>query len=127
MRLLVFARHRSVEVCRVAALAVALLVAGSASSATATPGVAVSGERGSLTTQTGGIILGDAIGPLTACPAPTLPFNDIDTVISTADIACIYGLGITTGTSPTTFAPNDPVNRDHMATFLARLWRATGN
>ena len=45
-------------------------------------------------------------------------------VISAADIACIHGLGITTGTSPTTYRPDDPVDRDQMASFLARLWRA---
>jgi len=32
----------------------------------------------------------------------------------------IYYLGITAGTSPTTFAPNDPVTRGQMAVFLAK-------
>ena len=58
------------------------------------------------------------------CPSPTLPFTDIDDVISRADIACIYGLGITTGTSPTTYGPHGLVDRNQMASFLARLWRA---
>ena len=61
------------------------------------------------------------------CPSPTLPFTDIDDVISRADIACIYGLGITTGTSPTTYRPDGLgglVDRDQMASFLARLWRS---
>ena len=58
------------------------------------------------------------------CPTPTLPFTDIDTVISRADIACIYGLGITTGTSTTTYSPHGLVDRNQMASFLARLWRA---
>ena len=58
------------------------------------------------------------------CPSPTLPFTDIDDVISRADIACIYGLGITTGTSPTTYGPHGLVDRNQMASFLARLWRS---
>ena len=32
----------------------------------------------------------------------------------------IYSLGITAGTSPTTYAPNDPVTRGQMAAFIAR-------
>ena len=32
----------------------------------------------------------------------------------------IYTLGITAGTSPTTYAPNDPVTRGQMAAFIAR-------
>ena len=40
----------------------------------------------------------------------------------------IYGLGITTGTTPTTYSPDSPVIRGHMALFLARLYKqATGN
>ena len=72
---------------------------------------------------TGGATQGD-IATLPPCPAPTLPFTDVTNVISTADIACIYGLGITRGTSRTTYSPDRPVDRDQMAAFLARLWRA---
>ncbi|MEZ5247135.1 MAG: fibronectin type III domain-containing protein [Acidimicrobiales bacterium] len=64
------------------------------------------------------------------CPAPTVPFTDIGSVISEADVACIYGLGITTGTSPTTYSPDGLgglVDRDQMASFLARMWRAIGD
>ena len=35
-------------------------------------------------------------------------------------------LGITTGTTATTFAPSDTVSRAQMATFLARAWEAAG-
>lgn len=56
-------------------------------------------------------VLGDC-GPFTdvgAGPPNFCPF-----------ILEIYDLGITAGTSPTTFAPNDPVNRAQMAVFIAK-------
>ena len=37
-------------------------------------------------------------------------------------INCIYNLGITTGTSPTTYSPLNLVTRLQMGVFLARLW-----
>ena len=40
---------------------------------------------------------------------------------SAADIDCIFYYGITGGTSSTTYSPDDPVTREHMALFLARL------
>jgi len=48
------------------------------------------------------------------------PFTDIDASIFKGDIGAIYASGITVGTSPTTYSPNDPVTRGQMATFLAR-------
>ncbi|MFT7607234.1 MAG: hypothetical protein ACI9MX_000289, partial [Candidatus Aldehydirespiratoraceae bacterium] len=39
------------------------------------------------------------------------------------DISCIFGLGITTGTGPSTYNPNGNVTREQMAAFIARLWR----
>ena len=60
------------------------------------------------------------------CPDPVLPFGDVASSFALADIGCIFGLGITTGTSATTFDPIDPVTREQMAAFLARLWRALG-
>ena len=59
------------------------------------------------------------------CPTAATPFTDVSaTSFARADIACIFGLGITTGTSPTTYSPNDDVTREQMAAFLARVWRA---
>ncbi len=59
------------------------------------------------------------------CPTAAAPFTDVPaTSFAKADIDCIYGLGITTGTSPTTYSPANPVTREQMAAFLARLWRA---
>ena len=61
---------------------------------------------------------------------PTAPHGFVDVAASSfasAFISCIKGAGITTGTSPTTYSPNDPVTREQMAAFIARFWRAVGN
>ena len=42
-------------------------------------------------------------------------------------IAQIYGLGVTTGTTPTTFSPRAGVTREQMASFVARLYRTLTN
>ncbi len=61
-----------------------------------------------------------------AAPVVTTPFTDLTEASSFAQdpIAQIYGLGITTGTSPTTYSPKDLVTRQQMAAFLARLFEA---
>ena len=48
------------------------------------------------------------------------PFTDISGNAFAAEIAAIYGAGITKGKTATTFAPNEPVTRAQMASFLAR-------
>ena len=69
------------------------------------------------------------LGPPTSTlppPCPTTPtgFTDVPTSsFAFADIACIKGLGITTGTTPTTYDPAGNVTREQMAAFLARIWR----
>ena len=61
-------------------------------------------------------------------PVVATNFTDINADPNADDIARIYGLGITTGTTPTTYSPDSPVIRGHMALFLARLYKqATGN
>jgi hypothetical protein len=69
-------------------------------------------------------------GALTGGLAPVVstPFTDLATASAFAreDIARIYGLGITTGTSATTYSPKDNVTREQMASFLARLFRVAG-
>ena len=73
------------------------------------------------------------LGPPTSTlppPCPTTPtgFTDVPTSsFAFADIACIKGLGITTGTTPTTYDPAGNVTREQMAAFLARIWRKLGN
>jgi hypothetical protein len=55
------------------------------------------------------------------CSGGVTPFTDVSAYAD--DIACIFGLGITGGTSPTTYSPTDYVTRQQMAAFLARTWR----
>jgi SpoIID/LytB domain protein len=60
-------------------------------------------------------------------PVGELAFTDLagltpETVTAVAQLAA---LGITTGTSPTTYTPSNPVLREQMASFLARLIRLT--
>ena len=59
------------------------------------------------------------------CPDPVLPFGDVSALsFALADIGCIFGLGITTGTSATTFDPLASVTREQLAAFIARFVRA---
>ena len=58
-----------------------------------------------------------------ACPTDTPPFTDTAGNWATADIACVYELGIDTGTTATTFTPGGTVTRAEMATILARTIR----
>ena len=60
------------------------------------------------------------------CPTGSTPFVDVPGGQAGADVACIYHLGITTGTSSTTYSPDTIVNRAQLVTFLARLWVALG-
>ena len=54
--------------------------------------------------------------------SPAAPFSDVDRNRYYAPaIDWLYAAGITTGTSPTAFSPDDPVTRGQMATFLWRL------
>ena len=49
-------------------------------------------------------------------------FNDVPPGAFYADaVAWLVAAGVTTGTSPTSFSPNDPVTRGQMAAFLWRL------
>jgi len=64
------------------------------------------------------------VAPSIPCPTDPHGFTDVPaTSFAVADITCIKGLGITTGTSPTTYDPAGNVTREQMAAFLARLWR----
>ena len=56
-------------------------------------------------------------------PTVALPFTDVPaTSFAVDDIAQLFGLGITTGTSATTYSPYDQVTREQMVTFLGRLY-----
>lgn len=55
---------------------------------------------------------------------PETPFTDIpEGSFAAADIARIHGLGITSGTTATTYSPKAAVLRSHMALFLVRLYK----
>jgi len=55
----------------------------------------------------------------------THPFTDVSqSSYAYGPVGCIYQIGITTGTSRTTYSPNEFVTREQMASFLARLYRA---
>jgi len=55
-------------------------------------------------------------------PPATLPFNDVPQGVWYRDyVGWAYANDITTGTSPTTFAPNSNVTRGQFATFLYRM------
>ncbi|MEM9521515.1 MAG: trypsin-like serine protease [Actinomycetota bacterium] len=52
------------------------------------------------------------------------PFVDVAlTSFAYESIGCIFGLGITNGTSATTYSPDAIVSREQMAAFIARLYR----
>ena len=64
----------------------------------------------------------------TATP-PRLPpeFEDVDEgSVHAESIETVARLGITTGTSATTFSPAQTVTRAQLATFMARTWEAAG-
>ena len=60
--------------------------------------------------------------PVTSHPftATSHPFTDVTTPWQQQPVAWMFRSGITTGTSPTTFAPDEPVTRGQLATFLYR-------
>jgi hypothetical protein len=61
-------------------------------------------------------------------PVPTTSgFTDVAGLSTEArnSISIVKTLGITTGTSATTFSPNNPVTRDQMAAFLIRTLQVT--
>ncbi|MDW3217518.1 MAG: S-layer homology domain-containing protein [Acidimicrobiales bacterium] len=56
------------------------------------------------------------------CSTAAAPFTDVPAdLFARLDIDCLYALGITTGTSATTYGPNDPIPRAQLLTFLGRL------
>lgn len=61
------------------------------------------------------------------CPSNASPFADVGPdSFAYYDVGCIAWLGVTTGTGPDTYSPDDFVTREQMAAFIARLWRAFG-
>ena len=80
-----------------------------------------SGSRGDAPGEMGDNLPPLDLGTRVVCPSGGTPFVDIASSFARDDIACIYQLGITTGTSATTYDPKGDVTREQMAAFLGRL------
>lgn len=53
------------------------------------------------------------------------PFHDVpETSFAAAAIGCVASLGVTTGTTPSTYSPYEPVTREQVAAYIGRLYRA---
>ena len=61
----------------------------------------------------------EAIAGTAALPAITNPFTDTDYI----EVLKAYNLGVTNGTSATTFSPDTLLNREQMATMLTRVFQ----
>ena len=58
------------------------------------------------------------------CPtAVASPFTDTAGTTHEANINCLYGLGITQGTTATTYSPGDPLKASQISRFLFRTYR----
>ena len=61
------------------------------------------------------------------CPGGVVsPFTDTEGNIHKADIDCLYGLGITQGTSATTYSPKDRLEASQISRFLYRTYQKAG-
>ena len=61
------------------------------------------------------------------CPTTAAaPFEDIDDPQVAADAGCLRGIGVTAGTTATTYSPERPVTRAEAASLLIRVWRLLG-
>ena len=63
------------------------------------------------------------------CPDDTVsPFTDVDPAgPHTSNIDCVYGLGITKGTTTTTYSPVAPLTASQISRFLLRTYKKAGN
>ncbi len=62
------------------------------------------------------------------CPENVeVPFVDIAGSPHEGSIGCLYGLGITVGTTPVTFGPAHTLTASQISRFLARLYDKAGN
>ena len=61
------------------------------------------------------------------CPTTaSAPFEDIDDPQLAADAGCLRGIGVTNGTTATTYSPERLVTRAQTASLLIRVWRLLG-
>lgn len=58
------------------------------------------------------------------CPDVEVPFTDVDPdSVHAANIGCLYGLGITTGKTATTYEPQAKLTASQLSRFLMRTYR----
>lgn len=62
------------------------------------------------------------LGAQPAAAVVSSPFTDIGSSPFKADIEWLYSEGITSGCQATLYCPNDPVTREQMASYLARMF-----
>ena len=61
------------------------------------------------------------------CPTGVVvPFTDTQGTTHEANIECLFGLGITQGTSATTYGPGDPLTASQISRFLYRTYQTAG-
>ena len=63
------------------------------------------------------------------CPrvsAVRLRLADVTGTQAKLDVGCLLALGITNGTTRTTYSPENPLTRAQTASLLIRMWRASG-
>ena len=61
------------------------------------------------------------------CPSGVVvPFTDTAGTTHEANIECLFGLGITQGTSATTYSPQDPLTASQITRFLYRTYEKAG-
>ena len=61
-----------------------------------------------------------------SCPRGGALFGDTAPGQLRSDAACLRAVGITTGTTPTTYSPERQVTRAQAASFFVRMWRQLG-
>lgn len=79
--------------------------------------------RGQLATFVARLLRTDSLG---VPPAPPAGFADTAGSPHERSIDAVVALGVATGTSPTTFSPDQPVTRAQLATVLARTLEVLG-
>ena len=62
-----------------------------------------------------------------ACPGGGTPFSDVAGSVHEYNIACIYNLGITVGTTTSTYSPQDELTASQISRFLLRTYEKAGN
>jgi len=61
------------------------------------------------------------------CPQVEHPFQDVGSSSThAAAIGCLFGLGVTEGTGPTTYEPSAHLKASQISRFLLRLWQRLG-